>query len=702
MSKGFSSLVAVCLLALSGCTSGMYTSKVYVDKEDNGVSDYAVVSSLDVKEYTQSMPVVMESSYKTEKYENDLNILLFAITFGIVPGFTTETRTYDVTVKTPIGEKSGKGYVKASKWMGWIPLFLPYPGIADERSDCAQLPHAGLEKKVQDKLVANLVSQFPKEAYDSFVEEWKKKEPERKRLEAERAEVERIRLEKEEVERKQLEAERAEKMRLTMRTEIYEKTVEYCLAMIKESYLKGERIENPWRECGAKSDWLANWASPRLDLTEANALSGEALLSEFGAKYLPNAYANYEKKRDALLELQQVFNEEFPEPWTIKNTSPKWNSFNKVLEKFVRARTEFIICHDELCHYWLMSRFGVLIEKDFAQIDAQRLAVHLLPIIDEGTGYTLLEINPMDGKISDFAAKYAPESNTIYQKMEREFKELDALLSEVFKQRIQMDDVRYSRALAAAVAKRNDLVREMNSLSQQLEAWYMDHKIIDKSSEDVAKCDVAMGKQLKPFLDALPLYIKERSLGPVIANSELIAIPGRHYRMQRTEVTQFQWMAVMGYNPSKFWEANRPVENVSWDDCQEFVKRASQMDGRRYRLPTEEEWKYACRANSEGNWGRRVNGECGPLDTMGWYHDNSGGRTHAIAQKEPNAWGLYDMHGNVWEWCQDLSSSGAPFRVIRGGSLNCEAGSCAASSRDHCAAFARKYDLGFRLVYPQD
>lgn len=500
-----------------------------------------------------------------------------------------------------------------------------------------------------------------------------------------------------------------------MRTALYEKTVTNDLATIKKCYSEGDRYENPFlgerrRNWGEKSDWLAKWASPRLGITETDALAGEALLSEFGTKYLPNAYANYEKKRDAVAELQQVFNEEFPQPWTIKSTDSKWNSFNKVLEKFVKARTEFFICHDELCHYWLLNRFGVLVEKDFALIDAKPLAVHLLPENVERAGYTLTKMAPMESKIADFAVKYAPESNAIYQKMGREFKELDALLSEVFKQHIQMDDVRYSRVLAAAVAKRKDLVREMNALFLQLQTWYMDHKTTEKSSEDVAKCDAAMGKQLKPFMDALPTYIKECATGPIIAKSEMVAIPGRRYCMQRAEVTQLQWMLVMGNNPSHFRGPDRPVEHVFWDDCQEFIKKLNELDEAHYRLPTEKEWEYACRAGSKGDWGMRANGEEGPLDVMGWYGGSGNGDegTHAVALKEPNAWGLFDMHGNVPEWCEDLNNElnklgvGGSYRVYRGGGWDDGASYCSASCRfDNIPVYGRN-DRGLRLAASQN
>ncbi len=208
-------------------------------------------------------------------------------------------------------------------------------------------------------------------------------------------------------------------------------------------------------------------------------------------------------------------------------------------------------------------------------------------------------------------------------------------------------------------------------------------------------------------------YGRER----VIPASDMIAIPGKDYRMQRTEVTQMQWEKVMGDNPSYFKGPDRPVENVSWDDCQKFIKRVSALDGVPYRLPTAAEWEYACRAGSTGDWGKRKNGEEGPLDVMGWYEDNSGGTTHPVAQKEPNAWGLYDMHGNVWEWCADQDEWGGPYRVTRGGSWNDRAGRCAADSRYVCYDASDRVenyrndglilylchsDLGFRLVSPMD
>jgi formylglycine-generating enzyme required for sulfatase activity len=180
------------------------------------------------------------------------------------------------------------------------------------------------------------------------------------------------------------------------------------------------------------------------------------------------------------------------------------------------------------------------------------------------------------------------------------------------------------------------------------------------------------------------------------------------------EVTQEQYQKVMGINPSKFkGEDNLPVETVSWDDVVEFCKKLSQTEGKTYRLPTEAEWEYACRAGTTTKFS--FGDDESQLDDYAWYTQNSGGKTHPVGEKNPNAWGLYDMLGNVWEWCQDRNAkdwySKGPVenplnesygdkncRVIRGGSWGYGSNECRVSLRGYGTPGIRGDDLGFRVV----
>jgi len=186
------------------------------------------------------------------------------------------------------------------------------------------------------------------------------------------------------------------------------------------------------------------------------------------------------------------------------------------------------------------------------------------------------------------------------------------------------------------------------------------------------------------------------------------------FYMQTTEVTQGQWKAVMGKNPSRFQECGDdcPVENVSWNDVQIFIEKLNRMDGERtgtYLLPIEAQWEYACRA---GTVTRYYTGDSeADLDRAGWYFKNSGIKLHPVGEKEPNAWGLYDMHGNVREWCQDwfrgypsdsvidlAGPENGAFWVIRGGSWLNSARNCRSADRHGYNPDDRFDVLGFRLI----
>ncbi len=178
------------------------------------------------------------------------------------------------------------------------------------------------------------------------------------------------------------------------------------------------------------------------------------------------------------------------------------------------------------------------------------------------------------------------------------------------------------------------------------------------------------------------------------------------------EVTQALWRAVMGNNPSWFEGNNLPVEWVSWDDCQTFISRLNNLTGKNFRLPTEAEWEYAARGGNRSR-GYKYSGS-NKLSDVAWFDDNSDRKTHPVGTKSPNELGIYDMSGNVWEWCSDwygtyssssqtnpAGPSGGSYRVHRGGGLGSGPVDCRSSFRFSDAPNNRDYTFGLRLALSQ-
>ena len=216
--------------------------------------------------------------------------------------------------------------------------------------------------------------------------------------------------------------------------------------------------------------------------------------------------------------------------------------------------------------------------------------------------------------------------------------------------------------------------------------------------------------------------------------ADMVPIPGQDFRMGKYEVTQAQWEAVMGENPSMFKGSDHPVENVSWDDCQAFLEKlnthpAARATGPVFRLPTEEEWETACRAGSTNAYCRLADGTEITEATLGrvaWFDENLSMRPRWLARflafaerlvdrvrevdwgetvshkpvgrKEPNAWGLHDLHGNVWEWTETAVGE---HRVNRGGGWDDSGWHCVSSGRHRSSPSRRYYCLGFRLCATQ-
>ena len=218
----------------------------------------------------------------------------------------------------------------------------------------------------------------------------------------------------------------------------------------------------------------------------------------------------------------------------------------------------------------------------------------------------------------------------------------------------------------------------------------------------------------------------------------------QEFYLGKYPVTQEQYESVMGNNPSNFQDnPKNPVEQVSWDDAKEFCQKLNQFTGKKYRLPTEAEWEYACRAGTQTRY--YFGDDQSLLKEYAWYGDNSGNsfldtikiwdadpnwenyykklmdnncKTHPVGEKKLNNWGLYDMSGNVWEWCEDpwhdsyankpkniknngntiWSSSDISFRVLRGGSWNNNSRNCRSANRNRNNADVRNNNIGFRLA----
>ena len=188
----------------------------------------------------------------------------------------------------------------------------------------------------------------------------------------------------------------------------------------------------------------------------------------------------------------------------------------------------------------------------------------------------------------------------------------------------------------------------------------------------------------------------------------------RSFLMGRTEITQKQWQDVMGSNPSGFAACGNecPVESVSWDDVQQFIENLNQKTGQKYRLPSEAEWEYAARAGTTTEWS--FGNDKSKLYDYDWYRANSASKTQAVGKKLSNAFGLYDMHGNVLEWTQDcwhdnyagvtidgsawITDCSGSVRVLRGGSWSGDPASSRSANRSRFSPRSRDNSIGFRLA----
>ncbi len=294
----------------------------------------------------------------------------------------------------------------------------------------------------------------------------------------------------------------------------------------------------------------------------------------------------------------------------------------------------------------------------------------------------------------EFARQYMPESQAIFERFRKDCAETkklrDALAEDL---RVMNRPTEDDAGHWALCEKIGFLERGESEWAALLKDAFFKHKAAMATSEQLAAADAALAKkslawendELKSMLKKFVAYFGV----PVT-----VKIPGKPYEFGEYEVTQKEYASVMGKNPSHFKGKSLPVECVSWDEAVEFCEKLTERErmlGRisatqRYRLPTSKEWEHACRAGTTTDYYTGDSEE--DLARAGWYYDNSGDKTHPVGQKEPNAFGLYDMHGNVWEWTSEGSDLG--------GGWCSSAGVCKSSNRDNYSPVHSAF--GFRVV----
>ncbi len=272
------------------------------------------------------------------------------------------------------------------------------------------------------------------------------------------------------------------------------------------------KSDKPWQKL----------VEPRRKLSEEEKNAGKSKLEEFGTHYLPNAYSNYEKIRDQAMEIQQMFNEEFPDPFSLKKDSPKWNTYTKLLKGLMKVRTQAFRRHDELCHFYLLHKVGALSAADLAKIDSGKISIWLYEenldyISFDTAGVKAQKLTPLDEKVRTFAEKQAPETYAFYQKCEITREETMKLLSEILSDVRIMDITRFELPIVACREKIDFITQMLNTFTAEFQSWQVEYKTMEKDAAAIAVLDHRMALKWKAFVELLPSYLADRANGPLIA-----------------------------------------------------------------------------------------------------------------------------------------------------------------------------------------
>ncbi len=482
------------------------------------------------------------------------------------------------------------------------------------------------------------------------------------------------------------------------------------------SSLTTKEIESYWDSVAKNATRVVT--TPRI--AQADSRKGEGMLEAFGTQYMPNAYDIYEKVRATAKEREQILKENFPQG--SETAASDATIYKKVFAATAKAVSVYFRRRDELCHFYLMHKAGIITGAELSELDSSPICV-MLP---GGGGANVMWKQPNEPKPTElaFAQKYRPETFAAYERLKTLFdagvKDYGELLNDIQ----DLDAVRGGGVLAPLAARLSELSKRLDAIAKTLRSEKLCYDVGELTAWQLADSDSKFRAEIRAFEKTLPVrdYAKawlanNTSTKEMISlesqeiksdagfnvplqltlQHTMVPIPGKNYAICKFEVTQALWKKVMGSNPSSYSHTgdSLPVENVSWNDCQKFLAKLNAMPefkepGFVYRLPTADEWEFACRAGAIGDFCRLEDGTeitRHTLDKVAWFDDNSGGGIHPVGQKKPNAFGLYDMHGNVAEWTSTTTEARSLFGgksqhpIICGGCYFHFAFVCAASRR---------------------
>lgn len=400
--------------------------------------------------------------------------------------------------------------------------------------------------------------------------------------------------------------------------------------------------------------------------------------------------ARVEQKQKKIKEANLSMDQGFQEKWDLLER--QFTSANRAFSKGDYSATAKFLQDAEAAADWIMSRGPLRYEADekYSELQSRKRYSNSNEINAPkyaSTIYAEAEEYEQQGQEAYEKIEFE-EATRLYVLAANEYKKATSTAS-TFHAAVQVTNVAKEKADKENASRWSSTIyQEALSYSQQA----VDANAQGKYDEALQLLDAAEGTfekaEKEVFRNALPHLIKS-----------FVKIEERDYYIGKYEVTQVQWRAVMGNNPAYFkGTTDRPVEQISWHGAMEFCKKLNDMGlapaGYKFSLPTEAQWEYAARGGNKSK-GYEYSGS-NDINEVAWYDDNSGRQTHPVGEKKPNELGLYDMSGNVWEWCLDTYYGSG--RIVRGGDWDDLARYCRVAYRDDGSAVIRGRTDGFRLA----